>query len=144
MNRKQPLLQNGVFVGALLGGFSRGLLAFYNMGGDWSLFIVLALLCVPSAALGALCGGLAGNSQTPLRGALWGALLSGLSFAAFVVPVAWVASLFNAAGKVEQFSLPLLLQRVVLGALVGFAAAEIGRRGRLAVTSEVVAQPTHL
>ena len=130
MSQKRSLFQNGAFVGAMLGGVTRGLLAFYNMGGDWSLFILLALLCVPSVALGALCGGLAGASRTPLRGVLWGGLLAGLTFAAFVVPVAWIATLFNAAKKVEQFSMPLLAQRVFLGALVGAVAAEIGRRGR--------------
>ena len=129
---KRNLWQNGGFVGALMGGLGRGIIAFFNLhgySGEGWWFVVL-ILCIPSVLLGALCGGLAGASRTALRGTLWGGLLSGLSFAAFVIPIAWLAELFHAANKVEQFSLPYLLQRVVLGAVLGGLAVFIGQRGR--------------
>ncbi len=90
---KRRLWRNGGFVGALMGGLGRGMIAFCNLqgysgDGRWVLVIVL---CIPSVLLGALCGGLAGASRTALRGTLWGGLLSGLSFATFVIPVAWLA-----------------------------------------------------
>lgn len=149
MNRKPSLFQNGAFVGALLGGLLRWLLAIFNLGGgdgswfkatgDSGWYLVLGLLCIPSAVLGAMCGALAGASRTPLRGLLWGGLLSGITFAALVAPIAMIVALFGAAGKVEQFSLPFLIQRVVLGALVGLVAAEMGRRGRVAINAVSVA-----
>jgi len=130
---KRSLLQNGAIVGALLGGLSRLLLIVLNLHGYVGSAFALMYLCVPAVALGLLCGGLAGNSRTPLRGALWGGFLSGASFAAMVVPLALFVTLLGGNGgarDVETLSLPYLIQRTVLGAIVGAIGAYIGSRGR--------------
>ena len=95
---KRSLLQNGAVVGALLGGLSRLLLIVVNLHGELGSAFALMYLCVPAVALGLLCGGLAGNSRTPLRGALWGGFLSGASFAAMIVPVALFVTLLGGNG----------------------------------------------
>jgi hypothetical protein len=126
-NTTQPSSwQNGGFIGAVLGGLARGLLAFFNLHGQDGWGMLILPLCFPSILLGALCGGLAGASRTPLRGAVWGGILSAVSFTVFVIPIAWVFTLFGGAGMVEEFTLPYLLQRVLLGAAVGGFAARIG------------------
>jgi hypothetical protein len=122
--------RRGALVGAGIGGLLRGGLTFVNLGGlgtSSDAWPFLGVVSLPSLVIGAICGALAGCSRSPARGALWGAVLAALTFVAFAAPTALVAGFFGAADKVEQFSLPYLLQRVVAGAVAGAVGVLAGR-----------------
>ena len=125
---QSKLWENGRFVGGFVGAILRALVMCVNFhwyGGNF-----LALMCLVSAVLGGLCGAVTAGSHTVLRGALWGGVVSGLSFAMFVFPIAFVASFFGAAGSVERFSMPYLLERAAVGAIAGAIGAFVKQHNR--------------
>src|SRR5260221_11495020 len=84
----------GAAVGAAVGFFARGSVVLVNFvgrdgvaeigRGAFAPLGILAVLALPSAAIGALAGAIAGATGKPLRGALVGAVLSGVVFEFFM------------------------------------------------------------
>lgn len=73
----------GAMIGALTGAIARSAVVFLHLGGSAPLAFYL-----PSAAIGILVGFIAGATGNPWRGALIGALLSGVVFELFMVSCA--------------------------------------------------------
>jgi len=119
--------RRGALIGAGVGGVLRGALVFLDLKGEGGVLLLFVVLI--TVAIGALCGALAGTSRTIVRGAVWGALLAGGMFALFILPVAFIASLFDAGGTVEKFSLPYLLERAAAGAIAGAVGVWVGLSG---------------
>jgi hypothetical protein len=118
----------GAAAGAVIGGLLRGVLTFINLGAGGGTLLVL--MCLPSVGIGALCGVVAGATGHPIKGAIVGFVFAGLMFWLFVMPVAFLASMFGLAGKVEQFSFPYLLQRAIVGAVAGAAGGALGQQSQ--------------
>ncbi len=78
------------------------------------------------AFIGAVVGGLAGMTGTALRGALAGAVLSVLAYAA-VLGLAALFALLGAAGAGEPVPLPSLWEVLVIGAIPGGIAGWVAQ-----------------
>ena len=112
------LSMTGAAAGAVVGGISRGAIAAVHLtdtSGDLGQLVLIA------AALGIVIGGLAGATGRPLLGAVVGAALSGVVFAA-TVSVVWIFALVGAG------TLPRLLEILAAGALAGGIGGAVGCR----------------
>jgi hypothetical protein len=128
----------GGLVGALVGGLVRGGFTFYNLRAGAGFGLLASL---PSAGIGFLCGAIAGCFCRGWVGALLGAFLSGGVFGLFVLPVAYLFALFNAADKVGDFTWPYFVQKAIAGAIAGGIGGFVGR---LIVVSENTRQQAKL
>ena len=108
--RKSGLTTTGMLyggmVGGLVGAFVRGGITLYNLRDGAEIGLLASL---PSAGIGFLCGAVAGCFCRWRLGASIGAFLSAGVFGLFVMPVAYVFSLFGAADKVSTFTFSLFI-----------------------------------
>ncbi len=110
----------GSVVGALVGAVARGAVVCFWLGG------VAGIVALPSAGIGLLVGAIAGATGKPLRGAVVGAVLSGIVFELFLCACASVLGdvrkLFGQNGNEADFlraALPFTLSMGLAGALAG-------------------------
>src|SRR5262249_60326596 len=89
---------------------------------------------LPTAVIGILVGSIAGSTGRPLRGALLGAVLSGVVFELFMLPCASVIGTFgsitgdrDAGGKFLRETLLYGLEMAVAGALAGGLGVLVGK-----------------
>ena len=116
----------GAGVGALVGALARAAVVRLNLGDAQG----LGFLALPSAGIGALVGAIAGATGRPLRGALVGAVLSGVVFELFVFACASAIGRFNPEGarKFLAATFAYALEMAAAGALAGAAGGAAGLR----------------
>lgn len=114
----------GIMVGAMVGFIARGMVVGLNLPDNG----VLILLALPSAVIGALVGGIAGATAKPIRGAIVGAVLSGLVFEFFVIAV---TGLFGGAERGVAETFVYALQMALAGAIAGGLGGLVGMQERL-------------
>lgn len=114
----------GAIVGAVVGVVARGAVVVLNLHPDQS----FAMIALPSAAIGALVGGIAGATGRPIRGALVGAFLSGVVFEAFMLTCASLIGQFSpeGAGDFLNVTLKYGLEMAVAGAIGGGIGGQVG------------------
>jgi hypothetical protein len=129
----------GALVGGAVGGLARGAVVLFHLG---TASFVLAL---PSAAMGALVGAIAGASGRPARGAAIGAVLSGLAFELFELSCASlsgaVALLLGDPNAPTDFMtglFPTALQMALAGAIAGGAGGAVGSWTGFSAENEAV------
>lgn len=132
--RKSSLTTTGMLYGGMIGGlvcaFVRGGITLFNLQGGAEIGFLASL---PSAGIGFLCGAVAGSFCRWPLGAMLGAFLSAGVFGLFVIPVAYVFSLFGAAHDVGTFTFSFFIQKAFAGAIAGGIG---GYTGMLIVRSE--------
>jgi hypothetical protein len=113
------LSAEGAMIGALIGAIARSAVVFLHLGGSAPLAFYL-----PSAAIGILVGFIAGATGNPWRGAVVGALLSGVVFELFMLSC---ASLIGIISKkhAEDFVWSTAIFALEMGA-AGLLAGGIG------------------
>jgi hypothetical protein len=120
----------GAGVGALVGALARAAVVLLNVGDGPG----LGFLALPSAGIGALVGAVAGATGRPLRGAVVGAVLSGVVFELFMFACASAIGHFDPEGarKFLGATLVYALEMAAAGALAGAAggAAALAAYGR--------------
>lgn len=125
----------GAAVGAAIGFVARGAVVLLNLGGAVGPFGMLAL---PSAGIGALAGAIAGATGRPLRGALVGAILSGVIFEFFMFACASLIGGFSqkASGDFLTQTVVYGLEMAIAGALAGGIGGAVGKRTASQVNKE--------
>lgn len=113
----------GAAVGGLAGAVIRGGMTHSHLREGDALGLLASL---PSAGIGFLCGALAGCWCRGLTGVVLGSALSAGIFVLFVLPVAFLAAIFGAGGKVVDFSWPLLVEKAVAGGVAGGLGGFVG------------------
>jgi hypothetical protein len=124
----------GAVVGAAIGAAARSGVVLLNLGEGVPMVFVL-----PSAAIGALVGLIAGGTAKPLVGALVGALLSAIVFELFMLPCASLIGTFgsitgdkNAERNFLGETLIYALEMGVAGLLAGGIGGWIGNQAEQA------------
>ncbi len=114
----------GAMVGAAVGFAARGAVVLLNFttGGP------LMAVALPSAAIGALVGAIAGATGRPIRGAIVGAILSGVVFEAFMLSCASVIGTFSAEAGPNflRQTLTIALEMALAGAIAGLCGGAMG------------------
>lgn len=113
----------GAAAGAIAGALLRGAITYSHLREGDALGLLASL---PSAGIGFLCGAIGGCWCRGLTGALIGAGLSAGMFLLVVLPVAFLATLFNAADDVVAFSWPLFLEKGIAGGVAGGFGGGVG------------------
>lgn len=116
----------GAAVGAVVGAAARGTIVLWHLGDAAT---QIPALLIPSATIGLLVGGIAGATGKPLRGAVVGAILSGLVFEVFMLPcVSIIGLLFSQSDSTEFWrgSLSYALEMALAGAVAGGVGGGIG------------------
>lgn len=121
----------GAAVGAAVGFFARGAVVLLNFGAAGA---VLGILALPSAAIGALAGAIAGATGKPVRGALVGAVLSGIVFEFFMFACASLIGQFDrkTGGDFLTHTLVYGLEMAIAGAIAGGLGGAVGSRSESA------------
>jgi hypothetical protein len=114
----------GAMVGAVVGVVARGAVVVLNIHLDQS----FAMIALPSAAIGALVGGIAGATARPIGGALVGAFLSGVVFEVFMLTSASLIGQFSPQGGGDflRDTLKYCLEMAVAGAIAGGIGGQVG------------------
>jgi hypothetical protein len=122
----------GALIGALVCAFGRAGVVLINIGEAGTVAVLVSLA---SAAIGLLIGAIAGAFAKPVKGALIGALLSGIIFELFMLPC---AHLFGTVGDVfgnqdvgRDFlasTWPYFLEMAAAGAIAGTIGGLVGMR----------------
>ena len=114
----------GAMVGAVVGFVARGAVVVMNLHPGQS----FAIIALPSAAIGALVGGIAGATGRPLRGLLIGAFLSGVVFEVFMLTCASLIGQFSPreGGNFMIDTLKYGLEMAVAGAIAGGIGGQVG------------------
>jgi hypothetical protein len=116
----------GALVGAIVGFIARGAVVVLNFPVSGH---ALAFIALPSAMIGALVGGIAGATGRPLRGALVGAILSGVVFEAFMLTCASLIGQFSPqeGSNFLADTLKYGLEMGIAGAVAGGIGGWVGR-----------------
>lgn len=122
----------GAMIGALIGAIARSAVVFLHLGGNAPLAFFL-----PSAAIGILVGFIAGATGNPWRGAVVGALLSGVVFELFMLSCASLIG-FISQKHAEDFLWSTAIYALEMGA-AGLLAGGIG--GWVGTINEQSASP---
>jgi len=122
----------GALTGALVCAFGRAGVVLLNIGEAGTVAVLVSLA---SAAIGLLVGAIAGAFAKPVKGALIGAILSGIIFELFMLPC---AHLFGTVGEFfgnqdlgRDFlvsTLPYFLEMAAAGAIAGTIGGLVGKR----------------
>ena len=131
----------GALVGAVTCAAARSAVILFHLG---DLAKVQPAFVVPSATIGMLVGAIAGAAGKPVRGAVVGAVLSGVVFEVLMLPCVSLIGLFSPVASEDFFRGTLLygLQMAGAGAIGGALGGGVGRlRERRATQAPVSKTP---
>ena len=119
-------------VGGGLCAIGRAGVVLLNIGEVNTLTILISL---PSAAIGLLVGAIAGAFASPGKGALIGAILSGIIFELFMLPCVFVFGTigdvfgnYDAGSSFLVSTWPYFIEMAAVGAIAGAIGGVVGKR----------------